>query len=332
MMQLYLDYSSGLSSGALLDACRALGFSSAARQPAPSPFNPAQAGEFLSGHGFSAAYLGQAGQVFSLLSGSAISNLRDSCPNLLEDLLALDLALKHFQARICVAPLPWLSGQADPILPQLLRGLPLTPAAGNALPPTLSGALALAVFCAASGRPTGLLRASGQGQSGQGFARFLLLEPEAEAIQDPQTPDAPRLERIWVLEAHIDHLSGEELGRVFNVLLDKGALDVLWLPGLMKKNRPGGVLRVLCRPERLQDVQREFLRHTHTLGLRRELVERLILPRRAASLPGPAGPLQAKEYVLDGRSYIRPEYQALAEQAEALGETLPGLRFRKNEE
>ena len=45
-------------------------------------------------------------------------------------------------------------------------------------------------------------------------------------------------------------------------------LDVLWLPGVGKKNRPCGLLRVLCLPPQQECVTRAVLRHTHTLGLR----------------------------------------------------------------
>ena len=79
---------------------------------------------------------------------------------------------------------------------------------------------------------------------------------------------------------------------------DAGVLDVLWLPGTGKKNRPAGLLRVLCRPADTEEVARAVLRHTHTLGLRRQLLQRLVLPRRATTCACGGASLPAKEYEL----------------------------------
>ena len=104
-------------------------------------------------------------------------------------------------------------------------------------------------------------------------------------------------------------------------------LDVLWLPGTGKKNRPAGLLRVLCRPADTENVARAVLRHTHTLGLRRQLLQRLVLPRRATTCACGGASLPAKEYELEGRMYVRPEADAVARQATALGLGAPALRF-----
>ena len=61
-------------------------------------------------------------------------------------------------------------------------------------------------------------------------------------------------------------------------------LDVLWLPGVGKKNRPAGLLRVLCLPGQRDCVENAVLRHTHTLGLREQTLDRVVAPRRAVSV------------------------------------------------
>lgn len=138
-------------------------------------------------------------------------------------------------------------------------------------------------------------------------------------------------ETVVVLESHIDHLTGEELGDVFDRLQEAGALDVLWIPGIMKKNRPGGALRVICLPEALAVVQAAFFRHTHTLGIRRAFMERVVLQREASTMETPQGPLAAKRYVVEGKSYLRPEHDALAKAAAKAGVGLPALRFADGE-
>ncbi len=135
------------------------------------------------------------------------------------------------------------------------------------------------------------------------------------------------VETVAVLESHIDHLTGEELGHAFAMLQEAGALDIIWLPGVMKKNRPGGSLRAICMPDKLEAVQAAFFRHTHTLGIRRSLVERVILPRRAGTAATRQGPLEAKRYEVEGVTYTRAEFEALVKAAARGGVGLPALRF-----
>ena len=137
----------------------------------------------------------------------------------------------------------------------------------------------------------------------------------------------PTVETVVVLESHIDHLTGEELGHVFEILQQAGAVDVLWLPGIMKKNRPGGALRVICLPERLEAVQAAFFLHTHTLGIRRSFVERVVLPREAGVASTTHGELAVKSYIIDGVRYTRAEFEELARAAARDGTSLPGIRF-----
>ena len=135
-------------------------------------------------------------------------------------------------------------------------------------------------------------------------------------------------EDVMQLECHLDHLTGEELGTALERLAaDAGVLDVLWLPGTGKKNRPAGLLRVLCRPADTEEVARAVLRPTHTLGLRRQLLQRLVLPRRATTCTCGGASLPAKEYELEGRTYVRPEADAVARQAATLELGAPALRF-----
>lgn len=137
------------------------------------------------------------------------------------------------------------------------------------------------------------------------------------------------VETVVVLESHIDHLTGEELGYAFDRLFASGAVDVLWIPGVMKKNRPGGALRAICLPDQLESVQEAFFKHTHTLGIRRSYVERVTLPRSATVCETPHGALEAKCYEVDGKRYTRTEFEALARAAEREGTSLPAMRFEK---
>src|SRR5580698_6220110 len=55
-------------------------------------------------------------------------------------------------------------------------------------------------------------------------------------------------ETITVLEANLDDLNPQVFGYVMDRLLEEGALDAFGMPVQMKKNRPGTLLTVLCKP------------------------------------------------------------------------------------
>ena len=135
-------------------------------------------------------------------------------------------------------------------------------------------------------------------------------------------------ELVSQLETHIDHLTGEELGQALTVLADMSeVLDVLWLPGTGKKNRPSGLLRVLCLVGDEGAASRAVVRHTHTLGLRCQRMERLVLPRRAATARVAGRDMPAKLYEVEGRGYVRPEADALGRAAHEDGLGTPALRL-----
>ncbi len=148
----------------------------------------------------------------------------------------------------------------------------------------------------------------------------------------PLKEQMPVVETVAVLESHIDHLTGEELGYAFDRLQAAGAVDVLYLPGVMKKNRPGGALRAICRLEHLDVVQAAFFKHTHTLGIRRAYMERVILPRAAVIVHSPYGDLEAKAYRVEGETYTRAEFEALVTAADKAGTSLPAMRFGADDE
>lgn len=136
--------------------------------------------------------------------------------------------------------------------------------------------------------------------------------------------EKPRWEEITLLETNIDHLTGEEIGRALETLnAMPEVLDAAWFAGIAKKNRPAGLLRLICRPENENSVLGAMFRHTHSLGIRRQKMDRLILPRKNV----PDGDLPAKAYLLEGVEYLRPEADAVADLADRLGLGMPAIRI-----
>lgn len=182
--------------------------------------------------------------------------------------------------------------------------------------------------------PQGLVRALGTGYGPQSSAaglRAWLVDTAgampAERLWSGANHTTGGNETVVQLESHIDHLNGEDLGMALTALSAMPeVLDILWLPGVGKKNRPAGLLRVLCMPEQRPNVADAVLRHTHTLGLRVQCLERMVAPRHAAMAEVAGQQLPAKEYEIDGQTYIRPEADALEAAARQLGIGVPALR------
>lgn len=87
---------------------------------------------------------------------------------------------------------------------------------------------------------------------------FRIVEGESETPKD----------NVSILETNLDTVTGEVLGHSFDKLLEAGALDVTVVPILMKKNRPGHLLRVITKPKDSDRVAEAIIRETGTLGVR----------------------------------------------------------------
>src|SRR5581483_4635967 len=78
---------------------------------------------------------------------------------------------------------------------------------------------------------------------------------------------AEQRETIAVLEANIDDLNPQVFGYVMDRLLEERALDAFGIPVQMKKNRPGMLLTVLCKPEDSARLTQLLFAETSTLGV-----------------------------------------------------------------
>lgn len=138
-------------------------------------------------------------------------------------------------------------------------------------------------------------------------------------------------EKIIILETVLDHLTGEELGTAIEKLNGMPEiLDAIFLTGIGKKNRPAGLLQVLCRPEHESETKDAVFRHTHALGLRRSETERYVLPRHAGKMETHGETVATKIHEIENRQYARPEADAISNLADRLNLGAPALRFEQN--
>ena len=97
-----------------------------------------------------------------------------------------------------------------------------------------------------------------------------------------------------VLECEVDDQTPELIGVLAGRLMEAGALDVFVVAAQMKKQRPGVLLTVLCRPERRDAMLDMLFREGTTFGVRERWTERHTLDRSAERVTTPYGEVRVK--------------------------------------
>lgn len=117
-------------------------------------------------------------------------------------------------------------------------------------------------------------------------------------------------DKVIEIETSIDDMNPEFYSYLFNVLFDDGALDMALIPVLMKKNRPGHILKVITTPEKSENVISRIFRETSTSGLRVTETSRRILARKMIPVETPYGIINVKVHEMNGKAVtVSPEYE-----------------------
>jgi pyridinium-3,5-bisthiocarboxylic acid mononucleotide nickel chelatase len=117
-------------------------------------------------------------------------------------------------------------------------------------------------------------------------------------------------EDIIVLEANLDDMNPQVYGYFTQRALEAGALDVFSIPVQMKKNRPGQLVTVLCKPADREKLSDLLFRETTTLGLRQSNVKRRTLQRESIAVETSLGSIRMKIARLNGHILnVAPEYE-----------------------
>ena len=184
---------------------------------------------------------------------------------------------------------------------------------------TPTGAALLKHFASGFGdRPVMAAEAIGYGMGKKDFERANCLRAflgESEGATEPVTR----------LECNLDDMTGEGIGFAMQQLFKAGALDVYTQAIGMKKSRPGVLLSVICYPEDAEKLAAVMMKHTTTLGIRRQDMSRYVLDRAIETVQTPYGPVRVKTASGMGVSRCKAEYDdlaALAEQNQVSLETI----------
>lgn len=117
-------------------------------------------------------------------------------------------------------------------------------------------------------------------------------------------------EAVTVLESNLDDLNPQVFGYVMDRLLEEGALDAFGIPVQMKKNRPGTLLTVLCKPKDAGKLTQLIFTETTTLGVRRRDEVRQTLARRWENVRTQWGDVRIKIASMNGTvTNYAPEYE-----------------------
>jgi pyridinium-3,5-bisthiocarboxylic acid mononucleotide nickel chelatase len=185
---------------------------------------------------------------------------------------------------------------------------------------TPTGAAIVATICETFGpQPAMTVSAIGYGAGradleGQPNVLRLMVGEAAEARAGEYN------EEVRVIEANLDDLNPQVFGYLVERALTAGALDVFTTPVQMKKNRPGTLLTVLCKPAEEGKFQHLIFTETTTLGMRSYTAQRRVLPREWEKVATSYGEVRIKVARVDGQVVqASPEYEDCRKLAEAQG-------------
>ena len=207
-----------------------------------------------------------------------------------------------------------------PAVAELLKDAPIysTELEGELVTPT--GAAIVATVCESYGPlPAMRVERTGYGAGTREYEKFpnvlrvLLGESEKKAT-------AGRDEKLLVVETNVDDASPQVVGRIMELAFERGALDCYFTPVQMKKNRPGVLISILCRPSDREKVLELLFSETTTIGARSYEVERRALERETVTVETEFGPIDVKVARLGDRVVGgTPEYEHCREAAARAG-------------
>jgi uncharacterized protein (TIGR00299 family) protein len=223
--------------------------------------------------------------------------------------------------------LPWNSGTIEcahgmlpvpaPATAELMKGMPVYRHSVRGEMVTPTGAAILKVCAKRIGRMPALkVSRIGYGAGGEQFGSF----PNLLRIVIGESGGCCEAETVGIVETEMDDMSPAIYDYLSGRLYGAGAHDVYVTQIMMKKNRPGQLLTVLCPPEKIPLMADIIFTESTTLGVRFGESERLVLSRAMVSVRTPHGRVRVKLAKRpDGQISASPEYDDCARLAAEKG-------------
>ena len=124
---------------------------------------------------------------------------------------------------------------------------------------------------------------------------------------------------VSVIEANIDDSNPQVLAYAMDRLMEAGALDVTLQSVLMKKGRPGQLLKIVAKPEDREALAQIVFAETSTIGLRVYSAERRVQARSFVTVETPYGKVNVK---VTPEGHFAPEFEDCRQLARAAGAPL----------
>jgi len=209
-----------------------------------------------------------------------------------------------------------------PAVAELLKGKPIYAGdiEGEFVTPT--GAAIIATVCEHFGTmPAMKIAAGGYGAGTRNpnkfpnVLRLFLGETEAGAHAGDES--------LLMIETNIDDMSAQLFGHVMERAFELGALDCFLTPVQMKKNRPGTLVSILCRPDERGRFLEMLFAETTTIGARSYEVQRRALARESITVTTQFGPIDVKvAHINNGAANAMPEFEQCRAAAQKAGVAL----------
>jgi uncharacterized protein (TIGR00299 family) protein len=218
------------------------------------------------------------------------------------DIVGAVFALEWFAAdRVVVSPMNVGGGMVRsahgvfPVpAPATLRVVGDAPVYSSGLPFELltpTGALVLTEYADAYGpMPAMCIDRIGYGAGDRDLAET----PNVLRVVVGTATDAAPVMRVTVMACEIDDMNPQIFGALMDRLHAAGALEVFYQPVQMKKNRPGTLMTVVCRPADRRPLADLVFRETTTIGVRYHEMDRECLDRETVPVPTPWGEVRVK--------------------------------------
>ena len=133
-------------------------------------------------------------------------------------------------------------------------------------------------------------------------------------------------ETVVELSCNVDDMTAEDISFAVERLFDGGAFEVYTVPIGMKKSRPGTLIRVMCSPQKVEEMVRLIYKYTSTIGVRQTLTKRFILDRKIETVSTGLGDVRVKKSSGYGATRQKYEFEDLAKIAREKGLSLAEVR------
>ena len=148
-----------------------------------------------------------------------------------------------------------------------------------------------------------------------GYGAGTMELPQANVLRGSLLEKTHSSEKVMILESNLDDVTPEVIGFLIDKLMQAGALDVSVAPVIMKKNRPGHLIRVIAEPSMKENLSEIIFSETGTLGIRFREENRIFLERKVETVNTEYGYVK----VVSSKYGAKPEFEDCKKIAEEKG-------------